>query len=118
NAWMDDRVGADSDVAVDVGRRRILDGDAGRHQLGILPLSHDSAHFRQLRPAVDSANFIGVRDFQRLDFSSLTAINGNQVGKVILALGILGSDSSNRYEQTLERERIDPRVDLTNLSFR
>ena len=105
---MDDRVGADGDVTVDVGGRRILDGDAGRHQLGIFSLSHDSAHFRQLRPAVDSANLIGVRDFQRLDFSSLAAINGNQVGKVILALGVLGSDSSNRFKQTLECERVDP----------
>ena len=67
HAGMDDRVGADLDVAIDVGRRRILDRDAGRHQFRVLVLSHDSAHCRQLRAAVDAANFVGVRDGQRFD---------------------------------------------------
>ena len=47
------------DVRVDVGGRRVHERDPGRHQLFVLLLSHEPAHLRELRPAVDAADFVG-----------------------------------------------------------
>ena len=60
HAGMDDRVGAHRDVAIDEGRRRVLDGDARGHQFGVLFLSHDATHLRQFGAAVDPANLVGI----------------------------------------------------------
>ena len=46
---MDHRVGADLTSGLDVGRRRVDERHAGGHQFFVLLLSHDFAHFRQLR---------------------------------------------------------------------
>ena len=57
----------DADIAVDVGRCGILDGDAGRHQLLVLPGSHDSTHLFEFHAAVDAPNLVRIRDGQRFD---------------------------------------------------
>ena len=58
---MDHRVGADLHVGIDVGRGRVDERDAGGHQFFVLLLSHEPAHLRQFRPAVDAADLLRVR---------------------------------------------------------
>ena len=81
------------DVGVDVGRRRILDRDAGRHQRVVFLLSHDSAHFRQLRAAVDAANLVGVRDRHGFDAQAALAVNRDQIGQVVFPVAHLRRDA-------------------------
>ena len=86
---MDDRVRPDLDFRIDVGRGRIDDGDAGRHQFFVLVLSHEPAHFREFGPAVDAANLQGIGDVQRFDGQLPAPVDGDQVGQVVLALCVL-----------------------------
>ena len=79
HARMDHRIGADDDVVVDVGRRGIFDRHAGRHQLFVFFLSHDSARFCQFRPAVDAANLVGILDHDRFDAEPAAAIRRNEI---------------------------------------
>ena len=60
HARVDHGVGADLDVRIDVGRGRIDQGDARRHELFVLLLSHEPAYLRQLRSAVDAADFLWI----------------------------------------------------------
>ncbi|MNC89288.1 hypothetical protein D3C83_51980 [compost metagenome] len=62
DSGMDDRVGADLHVRIDVGRGGVDQRDASRHQFLVLLLSQHRAHFRQLRSAVDSADFLRIVD--------------------------------------------------------
>ena len=68
-----------SDVGIDVGRGRVDDRDAGGHQFFVLCLSHDSAHFREFRAAVDAPDFRGVVDDERFNRQLPPAVDGNQV---------------------------------------
>src|SRR6185503_12295418 len=110
------RVGADFDVRIDVGRGRVDDGDAGCHQFFVFCLSHDSAHFREFGAAVDPPDFLGIVDNERFDRQLPPAVDGNQVGQVVLALGVLRGDSAQRVEQRRQVEGVDTAVDLSNLT--
>ncbi len=114
----DDRVRAHLDGGVDVGRRRIFDRHAGRHQFVVLLLSHDSAHFRQLAPAVDAADFVGVRHRHGFDAETPLAVHRDQVGQVVLLLRILRRDGAHRVEEPVEREGINAGIDLADVPFR
>ena len=57
---MDDRVGSDLDVGIDVRRGRIDKRHPGRHEFFVLLLSHEPAHLRELRAAVDAPDFLWV----------------------------------------------------------
>ena len=99
---------------VDVRRRRILDRHPGGHQLVVLLLSHDSAHFGELAAAVDAAYLVRVGDGHGFHASPELAKDGHQIGQVIFALGVLARDAADRFEQPLEGERVDPGVDLAD----
>ena len=60
DAGMDDRVGADGHVRPDVGRGRIDDRHAGRHQLVVLRRSENRRHVGQLLPAVHAEDLARV----------------------------------------------------------
>ena len=109
---MDHRVGADLDVRIDVGRGRIDERDAGGHQFFVLLLSHDSAHFRQFGAAVDAPDFLGVVDHERFDRQLPPAVDGDQVGQVVLALRVLRRDAAKRVEQRRQVEGVDAAVDF------
>ena len=102
------------DVAIDVGRRRILDRDARRHQLRVLLLSHDAAHCRQLGAAVDAANLVGVCDGDGFDRRPALPVDRDEIGQVILALRVFRADAAHRVEQPVEREGVNARVDLAD----
>ena len=114
HAGMDDRVASDVDMRIHVGRRRILNRDAGGHQLLVLRLSHDSAHCRQLEAAVDSPDFVGVRHGQRFDAEPALPVERNDVGQVVLALRVFRRDAGQRLEQPVEGERVDACVDFAD----
>ena len=46
---VDDRISADLDVRVDVGRGRIDERHAGGHQFFVFLLSHEGTYFREFR---------------------------------------------------------------------
>ena len=106
------RISANLDVRVDVGRGRIDNGHAGRHQLFVLLLSHEGAHFRQFSAAVDAADFLRVVDLQGFDRQLAFTVNRHEIGQVVLALGIIGGDAAQGLEQRRQVEGVDPRVDL------
>ena len=112
HAGVNHRVGANLDVRIDVGRGRVDERDAGRHQFFVLVLSHEPAHFRQFRAAVDAADFLRVVDHERFDRQLAPAVDGDQIGQVELALGVLRGDAAQRLEQRRQVERVDPAVDF------
>ena len=77
-----------------------------------LGVADDSADSGKLRPAVDAANLVGVGDGHRLDLLPALPVDGDQVGQVVLSLGVFGSDAAHRVEQSVEGEGVDARVDL------
>ena len=89
HARMDDGVSADFHVGVDVGRGRIDERDPGRHQLFVLVLSHDPAHFREFCAAVNASDFIRVGHHDRFDRQLAPPVDAHQIGQVVLALGVL-----------------------------
>ncbi len=117
NSRMNDRVGADRDVAVDVHGCRIFERHSRCHQRAIFLVSHDATHCRKLGAAVDAENFVGTGNDNRFDRPPLPAVNRHQVGQVVLALCILGGDAANRVEQPVERERVNAGVDFLNRTF-
>ena len=112
---MNHRVGADLDVGVDVGRGRVDERDPGGHQLFVLVLSHDPAHFRQFGAAVDAADFLRVVHDQRFHRQLAAAVDGNEIGQVVLALRVLRRDAAKRVEQRRQVERVDAAVDFPDL---
>ena len=85
------------DVAIDVGRRRILDRDARRHQLRVLVLvarcgSPSASSARLLMPRISSA-------FATVTVSTprpARPVDRDEIGQVVLALGVLGGDARAR----------------------
>ena len=115
HTWMYHRVGAHLHVGVDVGRGRVDDRDAGGHQFFVLRLSHDSAHFREFRAAVDAPDFRGVVDHERFHRQLPPPIDGNQIRQVELALRVLRRNAPQGVEERREVERIDAAVDFLDL---
>ena len=111
---MDDRVGADLDLRIHVGRRRIVNRHAGGHQRLVLCLSHDSTHCREVDAAVDSPNFVGVRDRQRADAEPAPPVERHHVWQVILALRVLRRDAGEGLEQPVKGEGVNASVDFAN----
>ena len=114
---MDDRVRPHHDGLVDVGRGGILDRHSRGHQLGVLLLSHDAAHFRELLTAVDAAKLIGVVESQGVDDTPVLAVEADQIGQIVLVLHVVGANRANRLEQAFEFERVNPGIDFTNLAL-
>src|SRR5262245_31854739 len=115
---MDDRVATYADAAVDVNRRRILERDAGCHQLRVLLLPHDVTHCRELDAAVDAANLVWLRDGNRFDRTPLAAEDRDKIRQVILLLRVGRCHAPQGLEETFDRECVDSRIDLANSSFR
>ena len=95
-----------------------FDGDAGRHQLFVLFLSHDSARFRQL-PAVDAANLVGILERRRFHPKLLAAVNVGTVRALNRTpLRFARGAAAQRVEQRPQRKREDPAVDFLDLPLR
>ena len=93
DARVNHRVAADLDVAVDVGR--------GRDRSSVTPAAISSSFFccrtiaadlGELRPAVDAADLLCVGHRNVVTTRFLAAVNRDQIGKVILALGVVRAD--------------------------
>src|SRR5438034_564213 len=82
--------------AIDVRRRRILDRDAGGHQLRRLLLARFAARGGQLRAAVDPLDFGGVADRDRLHVPTSLTKNRDEIRQVIFALRVLCRDAVHR----------------------
>ena len=115
---MNHGVGADLDVGVDVGRGGIDQRDAGGHQFFVLLLSHHPADLGEFCPAVDAADLDGIRIVYVATDPPPAPVDGDQIGQVVLALGVVRADLLERVEQRLERERVDAGVDLLDLALR
>ena len=115
---MDDRVGADGHVRADVGRGRIDDRHAGRHQLVVLRRSQNRRHVGQLPPAVHAEDLARSRSSVTVSTASpRVAVNPHEVRQVVLALRVGRADLAQRREQRLQLERVDAAVDLADLAL-
>ena len=70
---------------------------------------------RQLRAAVDALNLAGVGDREGFHPKSPFAVDGDEVGKVVLALSILGADRPDSIEKSVQREGVDAGVDFADV---
>src|SRR5450759_3491919 len=111
------RVRADHHVFAHVGRRGVFERDARRHQGNAPRLPHPLAHGRELSPRVDAEDFFGAIDGVRSHPAPRPPVDSDQVGEVILLLRIVRGHLAERREQRLEVERVDARVDLSDLSL-
>jgi hypothetical protein len=87
-------IGTHLDLRVDVGVGGVHDGDARGHELLVLVLSHNCAQFSEFIPGIDPSNFVRVVNHDGFHRQLSPAIQGNQVGEVVLALGVRGGDAS------------------------
>ena len=118
NAGMDDGVGANDDVAIDVCRSGILDRDPCVHQFCVFLLSHDAADLRQLAAAVDAADFVGIRDEDRLDALPSAPKDCDQVGQVVLVLRVQSGNAANPIEQSAQGKGINTGIDFADFPLR
>ena len=109
---MDDGIRTDLDVTVDVSGSGIRDGDAGRHQLFVLALSHQTAHFRQLGLAVDTVDLVGVRRGDRFDGQLPSAIHLQDGRQITFALGTGLRHIAQGREEGRQVEGVDATVDF------
>ena len=114
---VDDGVGADLHIAIDERGRGIFNRHAGRHERGHFRLAHDAADRSQLGAAVDAPNFVGIHHGDGLDAAALRAVDGDEIGQVVLVLRVFGGDAAHRFEEALELEGVDARVDFPNRLF-
>ena len=105
---MDHGVGTDDDIAVDIGGRRINQRDTCGHQLFVLLLANHGTDLGKLCAAVDAANLFRALDRPRGDRALLFAIDGDQIGQVVLALIIGRADRVEGAEQRRQVEGVDP----------
>ena len=105
-------VPADGDVDVDPRGVRIDDGDAFPH-----PLLGDAAvelhaETGKLDPVVDALRLPQVVDEVSTDPSARAARDGEHIGQVLLALGVVGGHLLECVAEDVGVESVDPRVDL------
>ena len=67
----------------------------------------DAAHLRQLDAAVDALNLVWIVERDRLDTEARAAVDRDEIGQVVLPLGVLRCDGPDGVEQPVERERVD-----------
>ena len=118
DARVNHRVGADLDPRIDVRRGRIDQRDAGGHQFLVLLLSDHRADLGELGAAVDAANLARMLDCECRDGAAAAPVDPDEIGQVVLALGVVGPDRVERVEERFEREGVNPRVDLRQLALR
>ena len=87
------------------------------HQRRVLLLSQVPTDARQFRTAVDSLNLGGVVHRYGLHSPAARAVNRDEIGKVILPLGVRCPDAAHLVEQTGELEGVDTGIDLVNGAF-
>ena len=100
------------DVGLDPRGRRVDDRDPGGHQLVVLPISQNGRHFCELLPTVHPQDFPGVREADGFDREPPTAINSDEVRKIVLPLRVCRPDLSQGVEKRREVERVDAAVDF------
>ena len=117
HAWVDHGVGADLDVRIDVGCGRIDQGDARRHELFVLLLSHEPAYLRQLSSAVNASDFLWIVNENALHQQLAPPVDRHEIGEVVLTLRVLRRDAAEGVEQRREIERVNAAVDLVDLAL-
>ena len=72
---------------------------------------------RELGAAVDAAQLVGIVDGERLDAPAVGQEDPGQVGEVVLALVVRRADAAQRIEEPVQREGVDPAVELGQRPF-
>ncbi len=111
---MNDGVHTHGNIRIDVCGGGVLDGDAGRHQFGVLARSQHSAHGFEVLAVVDSENLVGIRHSQRFDSLAAVDMDRDEIRQIVFALHVRRGDAAQGLEEAAEGERIDSRVDFTN----
>jgi hypothetical protein len=117
DAAADHRVGANRHVLVDRRRRRIVERDAGQHRGAVLARAQDGGDLREVDARVHAAQLGRVLEAQRRHASFALAVHRDEIGEVVLALGVVRRQLVQRREQRLERERVDAAVDFPDAAL-
>ncbi|VXC06974.1 hypothetical protein NOCARDAX2BIS_400209 [Nocardioides sp. AX2bis] len=110
-------VGGEDHVGVDPGRPRVDDRHAGTH-----PALEDAAvelapDLGQLHPVVGALGLAHVGDRVGAGVQARLAGQADQVGEVVLALGVVVAQPRQRLEEEVGVEGQDPGVDLGDLAL-
>ena len=112
---MDDRVR--TNVNIDINKRTVgIDNrHAARHQRFTFVPPHYAIDGGKFLARVDSQHFVGVFDLESSDLLAILCQDSNRIGQVKLALGVIGPDFRQRFEQHRGIEDVNARIDFTNL---
>ncbi len=113
NIRVDDRVGTNLDIDVDVAVIRVDQGHPFSHQLLVDPLPHNDCRFGQLTPVINPHDFLLVND-QGRDSALFIVGRGNDVGQVILILGIVITDRLQGCEYPGGFKGVNSGINLTD----
>ncbi len=105
-------LGRQFDVGVDVGVERAPDHDAAVQPLLVDPSAQHRLGAGQLHQVIDAGRFGGVLQQQRLRDVAGLVQHGDEVGQVVLVLGVLSTDAAQRRAEQARAHDHDRRVDL------
>ena len=90
---------------------RLLDGDAGQHQLVHFSLAENLVHFGQLNARIDAQQLGRVLHFHRGHGVAGASEDLDDVGQIIFVSRIVGPDFDQVLPQQVGAETIDAGVD-------
>jgi hypothetical protein len=113
-ARLDQRVGSDLDVHIDVGRRGIDDRDTGGHHAVQRALAHARFGSRKLGARVHPERFVGVGKHQALDAAAVADCELDDRGQVELALRVAIVDALEELPEQSRVEQVHTGVAFTD----
>ena len=109
---LDDSVGADGDLGVDNGGLRAEDGDAGGHEVAGGRETHGCVEVHHLGDGVGTEDLVDAVGFDGYDALAVGYEHGGDVGEVELAVGVIGVEEVEFFEEGARAEAVDAGVDL------
>ena len=112
---LDDRVHPDADSGVDGNRFRLLDGDAGQHQLLHFPRAKNRIHGSELHTVVDAQHLGWIVDPHGAYGAPVPIQNLDDVGEVVFVRRIVRFNPVDARPEIGGLETINPGVDFAHL---
>ena len=111
----DDGVGANLDLGINHAGFRPENGHARGHELGALARPYLGIQLRQFRPVVCPRDFMLIAGLFRQHLGTLAGQDTGDIGQVILAMRIVGTQFVEVLEQRLGGESVDPGIRFADL---
>ena len=115
---VDVHVALDLDIAADIDACRIDERRAGEHEITRASLAKACFHLGELDLVVDAHDFIGMRGEHGLD--AILGLHGqcDDIGEVVLALGVVSPEAQKPRAQPAGRRRHEPGIHLAGGELR